>query len=1101
MRTYALRSRIVSVVLAIVFIIATFNFSSVSALTTAESDENILLNDKAHTEVTGFSKEAKSEIALKTELGETVFEIESLRESNVKHFHLEDGSYQAVVYAEPVHKLNNDGKWDVIDNTLYSDGNSLKTKDNRLTFAKYIDGVNDIFTIHDGEYDIVFGTTGDFKSSGYVVPRDIIKYEDKIEELKAIDRLSSEIRYDSAFANASLSYHIETNNVKESIIISEKDPASNYAYSFKISLSGLEAFLEDGEVLLYDETTKKVKYKISRPYMYDDNDELSFDVEYNLVSIGSGNYALTITPNSDWINDSERVFPITIDPSLLDVGQTIDSYVYSSYPNKNYGGEHELWVSNVRQTYYKFATPHFPSGINITSASVKLPYYYYVVNNESMEVGIYRITSSWSEKSVTWNNKPSTASSNLDTKEVYADGALSSNPQYATFSVTNYVKSWYTGTSNYGFALKREGGSNTSVIFVAREKMQKFAQLTIYYNGTHLAEGVYSIKKQNENTYLKSYIPENLAWVLQDTTSFTSPPTTREHFENMFKIAYRPEHDDYVIRSMLDNALVVYPSPYNNAPIAGRRTESDSALSTGFTWNLVYNNGYYNITYTENGTTYYVKSLSTENNAKVVFTTNVNDSGTKWSFYKYNDITEEDIEMDKRASTLLPGESFAFVAHMFSTRIGHNGPLIYSVTNDDGTTTDKATINSSTGVLQAVKPGKIKVRVTYSGAPWIWQWDLIITKVIQIACFNNLGYWDVPNSATSQYVECNESNQLKRGTWFFEAQGGGYYAIRNYVTGYYLKNVSNNLVHTNSVGTSLTNDLLWKPIHLDDDTYKIQSKLNTSYYIAEQNVSHSTQDPDIVLSNSDEGTRNKWNFYPKFFEITIYNYYDYSFQVRLDGGITSTTNTINEIMNRQNKLNNYLFSEFGIVVTNNTPSRLISYADKCHGISNINTATIDSNCVHGASTCDGRKSLCNHILTGTGTCSSSCSSPYHHNNSLKIHSWYQHDMSSASANINIMWTGHKNCSCDDCYVPWSSGTHITATLYNSPNTNYRDYTAFHETGHSLGAEGDTHCTSTSCVMSYSTSWPTYFSLLSNPGCDTFCDNCEMQIRQNVYNTY
>ena len=48
----------------------------------------------------------------------TVKEIEDLREENVKHFDMGDGTYKAVVYSEPVHRKDSEGKWTDIDNTL-----------------------------------------------------------------------------------------------------------------------------------------------------------------------------------------------------------------------------------------------------------------------------------------------------------------------------------------------------------------------------------------------------------------------------------------------------------------------------------------------------------------------------------------------------------------------------------------------------------------------------------------------------------------------------------------------------------------------------------------------------------------------------------------------------------------------------------------------------------------------------------------------------------------------------------------------------------------------------------------------------------------------
>ena len=47
-----------------------------------------------------------------------IYEIEELREENVKHFRLEDGSYVAAQYPTAVHIADSNGKWVDIDNTF-----------------------------------------------------------------------------------------------------------------------------------------------------------------------------------------------------------------------------------------------------------------------------------------------------------------------------------------------------------------------------------------------------------------------------------------------------------------------------------------------------------------------------------------------------------------------------------------------------------------------------------------------------------------------------------------------------------------------------------------------------------------------------------------------------------------------------------------------------------------------------------------------------------------------------------------------------------------------------------------------------------------------
>ena len=69
-----------------------------------------------------------------------VSEVESLREENVKHFRLADGTYEAIVYSQPVHRKDKEGVWQDIDNTieLTTTDKSAKytTQNSRLSQAK-----------------------------------------------------------------------------------------------------------------------------------------------------------------------------------------------------------------------------------------------------------------------------------------------------------------------------------------------------------------------------------------------------------------------------------------------------------------------------------------------------------------------------------------------------------------------------------------------------------------------------------------------------------------------------------------------------------------------------------------------------------------------------------------------------------------------------------------------------------------------------------------------------------------------------------------------------------------------------------------------------
>ena len=70
------------------------------------------------------------------------YEVIERREANVKHFRLEDGTYEAVTYGYPVHRKDANGEWQDIDNRLFSAAvsgkNVYSTADNRVTFSEHI---------------------------------------------------------------------------------------------------------------------------------------------------------------------------------------------------------------------------------------------------------------------------------------------------------------------------------------------------------------------------------------------------------------------------------------------------------------------------------------------------------------------------------------------------------------------------------------------------------------------------------------------------------------------------------------------------------------------------------------------------------------------------------------------------------------------------------------------------------------------------------------------------------------------------------------------------------------------------------------------------
>lgn len=128
---------------------------------------------------------------------DALFEDDNLRQSNVKYFLIDDGSYTAAIYPGAVHYLDENGKWQDIDNTLESSGSEYSTGNVRIKFAKKITGNESVFTLHDGNKKITMSLNGAKKKTAGVVPNTAPESGNatQLQKLMTLNKLSSRILY------------------------------------------------------------------------------------------------------------------------------------------------------------------------------------------------------------------------------------------------------------------------------------------------------------------------------------------------------------------------------------------------------------------------------------------------------------------------------------------------------------------------------------------------------------------------------------------------------------------------------------------------------------------------------------------------------------------------------------------------------------------------------------------------------------------------------------------------------------------------------------------------------------------------------------------
>ena len=404
----------------------------------------------------------------------------SLRDEFVKHFEMSDGSYTATVYNEPVHQLV-DGAWVEVDNSL-----QLSISAKGVAQYKTVDGLtdvsfaqsyhNELVTMEQDNYSITWGVEaivdpmetaaaasaqliGNLREpvQAEILPLDLSAVAEEEQKVFAT-KATSTIQYADALANGvDLEYTVLPSRIKESIILN--NPQSISAYTVTIKTSDLSArLLDNREVEFYTEDGETI-FTMWAPYMYDSASELSEDIEVELKPLGNGQYTVILTPDADWLNSPDRVYPIVIDPDFVYPSRArtniIDNTVMEGQGNQNRNLD-RLYIGKksgacVRAFLKYDVMPTIPSGATITAATQTL---YITSGTETgSTAGAYIVTDGdWSSDTITWANRPAA-------RTTIQASISHNNFSYYRFSCLSAVQKWYTGSTvgknaNYGITVR-----------------------------------------------------------------------------------------------------------------------------------------------------------------------------------------------------------------------------------------------------------------------------------------------------------------------------------------------------------------------------------------------------------------------------------------------------------------------------------------------------------------------------------------------------------------------------------------------------------------------------------------------------------------------
>ena len=515
-----------------------------------------------------------------------VREVTELREENVKHFLCEDGSYIAASYFEPVHYKEN-GVWKEIDNTLVlSETKAYVPRASNLdvSIPQSFDGGKQI-TLTGKGHTISFGIT----EKGQKVFTEIKAEIKNVEELASVaTELQTEAHIDEAtksasknssvesynqnkmtlekrpgalvfggiFPKADLEYIVSGNGIKESIVVS--GPLESYVYSFDMNLGNLiPVARDDGSYLLTEKNNPdNTVFVLEAPYMYDANGIESFDVELSLTQIGN-KYRLMLSANEEWINSSDRAFPVIIDPTITAYGEYNDVFVmngvlYGNSPQVN----NELRVgrnlTNTTRTYIKPIYPDIPPGSRVSNARITLipKSIYQAPLQDDISISAYDCYTlpSWSHETVSWNNQP--FGNSINSYQSYGISPKSPNPisdeiELSVFFITEAAQRYYDNGINNGIMLaSSDENSKVQVDYYSSRASDYDPVVTVRYSEPYLSREIWQTTQEASTSPVVSvYTSAN--WTAAADESWVSLSSTSGSGNGSFRISVTENTSPY----------------------------------------------------------------------------------------------------------------------------------------------------------------------------------------------------------------------------------------------------------------------------------------------------------------------------------------------------------------------------------------------------------------------------------------------------------------------------------------------------------------------------------------------------------------------------
>ena len=409
-----------------------------------------------------------------------VNEIPEKRTKYAKEYMLNNGMRMAVVYPDAVH-YQKDGKWQEIDNTLTSKTIGVLTNTagswevsfpQQLTKAKKITIEKDGYTLSFGMADELrntglevaavqsnltaaeqaetFSTTAMQNTTATIEKIDLTAVKNAAEYPETVsDKLQSRLKYACVFENTDVTYDLDSNTVKESIILKAYSSTLR-GYRYTLEVGQLRPVLEkDGQITFYDSKQENVIMVMPAPYLVDSAQEMNTDIQVQLTGSGS-TYTLTYILPQQWLAAEERQWPVILDPVVQ--GDTTKKNIQDVTVSEGKTYDHKWGMLQcghsdtygLSRFYVKYESlPDITSSDVVLAATMSI---YKHVNGtagaDDMVIEAHKVTAAtWEAEGMTWATKPGFDTTIEDYEVVNVEG-------FYNWDITDVVRNWYASNNN-----------------------------------------------------------------------------------------------------------------------------------------------------------------------------------------------------------------------------------------------------------------------------------------------------------------------------------------------------------------------------------------------------------------------------------------------------------------------------------------------------------------------------------------------------------------------------------------------------------------------------------------------------------------------------